>query len=87
MTNTGEDVTEAFNKGAGVALALAQKHHCRFALLKEGSPSCGSLEIHDGTFQGKRIPGAGIATQALRAHGVRVFNEDQIEVLAAALSD
>ena len=85
VAKTGEDVTDAFRKGAGIALALAQRHGCRFALMKEGSPSCGSLEIHDGTFAGNRIPGMGMATEALRAHGVEVFNEDQIDALADRL--
>ncbi len=85
FAETGEDVTDAFEKGAAVALALAQKHGCRFALLKEGSPSCGALQIHDGTFQGNRIAGAGVTTELLRANGVRVFSEDQIDALAAAL--
>ena len=87
FAKTGEDVTDAFLKGAQTAVLLAQKHGCRFALLKEGSPSCGSLEIHDGAFQGRRIAGAGLATEALREQGVRVFNENEIDALAAVIGD
>ena len=31
-------------------LRLADLYHCRAALLKERSPSCGSGQIYDGTF-------------------------------------
>lgn len=85
LAKTGDDVTNAFQKGAEAALALAKRHGCRFALLKESSPSCGSSLIHDGAFQGRKIPGQGVTTELLRAHGVRVFNENEIEALAEAL--
>lgn len=82
---TGEDVTDAFLRGAEAALSLARRHECRFALLKESSPSCGASLIHDGTFQGRKIPGEGVAAAHLRANGIAVFSEDEIEALAAAL--
>jgi uncharacterized protein YbbK (DUF523 family) len=48
------------------------------ALLKEGSPSCGSGLVHDGTFLRWRIPGSGVATALLRRAGIRVFSEGQL---------
>ena len=49
------------------------------ALLKDGSPSCASTAVFDGSFSRARIAGVGVTTALLEAHGVRVFNETQIE--------
>jgi uncharacterized protein YbbK (DUF523 family) len=49
------------------------------AVLKEGSPSCGSTWIYDGTFSGTRIAGEGMTAALLRSRGIRVFSEAQIE--------
>jgi uncharacterized protein YbbK (DUF523 family) len=86
-TKTGEDVTDAFKHGAQAALALAQSRGCRFALLKENSPSCGSSFIGNGSFSGTRIAGAGLTAQLLRQHGIFVFSENEIEALAVALNE
>jgi uncharacterized protein YbbK (DUF523 family) len=82
MANTGIDVTAQFQKGAEAALALCQKHGIRVALLKANSPSCGNMQIYDGSFSGKKIAGQGVTAALLMAHGIRVFNEDQLEELA-----
>ena len=49
--------------------------------MKAKSPSCGSGEIYDGTFSGVLIPGDGTATERLRALGVKVYSEKEIEGL------
>ncbi|MEU9125260.1 DUF523 domain-containing protein [Streptomyces sp. NPDC048506] len=85
LTGTGEDVTEHFVRGAHLALDAARAAGARIALLKESSPSCGSLRIYDGCFTGTRTPGHGVTTALLRRAGVRVFNEDQIRDAAACL--
>ena len=41
IQRAGEDVTDAFKKGAQETLALAQLFGVRIALLKDESPSCG----------------------------------------------
>jgi uncharacterized protein YbbK (DUF523 family) len=66
-------------------VALAKEHGITIALLKDGSPSCGSKEIYDGRFAGSRIAGAGVTAAALRAAGGRVYNEHQIAEADAAL--
>ncbi len=83
---TGADVTAQFLTGAKAALALAQEHNCQFAILTDASPSCGSTHIYDGTFQGKKHPGTGVTTALLRANGVQVFAETEIDVLWSPLS-
>ena len=56
------------------------------AILKEGSPSCGSHYIYDGTFTTTRVPGgSGVTTAALRAAGIRVFSESELDAAAAYL--
>lgn len=76
-----EDNTLFFSKGARRALQLAQDNNIRFAILKSKSPSCGSKLIYDGTFSRTLVPGNGVTTDLLLAHGIEVFSEDQIEDL------
>ena len=73
------DVTEEFNRGAQKALQVCQQHNIKLAILTESSPSCGSSYIHDGQFDGQKIPGEGITTRLLRANNIKVFNQFQIK--------
>ncbi|HEH9404617.1 TPA: DUF523 domain-containing protein [Aeromonas bestiarum] len=86
LTASGLDVTTEFDRGAELALALCQAQGIRFALLKEGSPSCGSGRIYNGRFEGVSVTGEGKTTALLRRHGINVFSEDQLAELASALS-
>lgn len=79
MTCDGQDVTHAFQKGAELALALAQKYQIKLAILKANSPSCGNEQIYDGSFQGRKIEGQGLTAKCLSDSGIQVFNELQIE--------
>ena len=79
VTIDGRDVTDEFYEGAAATLALAKKEDVAFCILKQRSPSCGSLVIHDGTFSGVKIPGQGVATEVLRNAGYMVVGEDQME--------
>ena len=82
VNRAGEDVTEAFRRGAQFALETARREGCRLALLKERSPSCGSGEIYDGSFSGTLIPGDGVAAALLKENGIAVFGESEIERFA-----
>jgi uncharacterized protein YbbK (DUF523 family) len=73
----GNDVSAALIAGAGHALAQAQRMGARVAVLKEGSPSCGSRYIHDGSFTGTKVSEKGVTAALLESSGVRVFSEDQ----------
>ncbi|SDM30494.1 DUF523 domain-containing protein [Nonomuraea jiangxiensis] len=81
----GSDVTAAFLAGARAALAAARSAGARLAVLKEGSPSCGVLSIHDGTFGGRRVAGQGVTTALLELNGIRVFGEDRVAEAAGYL--
>lgn len=82
----GTDVTAPFVDGAHTALALARAHDCRFAILADGSPSCGSSLIDDECFAGRRHAGAGVTTALLRQHGIAVFADTEIDALAARVA-
>ena len=81
VTREGGDVTQAFQRGAAETLALAQRFGCRKALLKERSPSCGGGTIYDGAFTGGLKAGDGLTAQALKAAGVRVYGESELDAL------
>ena len=81
FTAAGEDVTAQFCRGAAETRRLAALFGCRTALLKERSPSCGIGEIYDGFFTGTLRPGDGVTAEALRADGVSVCGESEIESL------
>jgi uncharacterized protein YbbK (DUF523 family) len=83
--DSGADVTALFIAGAQHALERARAEGCRFALLADGSPSCGSTFIYDGEFSGNRHAATGVTTALLEQHGIRVFNESHIADLAAAI--
>ncbi len=87
MTRAGDDVTEYFLDGARQALDRARSCGVRVAILKEGSPSCGSLRIHDGSFGGTKVPGSGVTTALLERHGIAVFAEDAVAAAALRLAD
>ena len=75
----GRDVTEEYRRGAEAALALCIKHGCKAAVLKEKSPSCGCGFVYDGTFSRRLIEGDGVTAEVLKAHGIRVYGESEIE--------
>lgn len=72
MDSEGNDVTEIYVKGAYEALAFCRERGITSVFLKEGSPTCGSQQIYDGTFSGKKIPGVGVATALLIQNGIKV---------------
>lgn len=82
---TGGDVTAAFIAGAERALALARENDCTYALLIDGSPSCGSGQIYDGSFGRKKHPGQGVTAALLRRAGIEVFSHHEVDALAARL--
>ena len=77
----GGDVTAEYEKGARLALELAERRGCRKALLKERSPSCGPGVIYDGTFSHTCVPGDGVAAEALRAAGLFLCGESEADRL------
>lgn len=87
VTAEGRDVSAPYHLGADSALAQVRREGIRLAILKDGSPSCGSTFVYDGTFTGTRTAGEGLTASRLRAAGVRVFDETQIAEAVAWLSE
>ena len=77
FSKSGEDLTEAFERGARSALHLARLFDCRCAILKERSPSCGFGQIYDGSFTGSLRQGDGVTAALLAQNGVRIWGESQ----------
>lgn len=78
VTCNGQDVTKQYEKGAQEILKLAKFYDCKYAILKERSPSCGYGKIYDGTFSKKLIEGNGVTAQLLADNGIRVLGEQDI---------
>lgn len=74
----GDDVTAAYERGAAVAVQLAQATGATRAVLKARSPSCGSSRIYDGTFSRTLRDGEGVTAAALRAAGIDVVSEEDV---------
>ena len=71
---TGKDYTINFIKGASKVLDIAKANKIEKAILKDGSPSCGSTYIKRGR---EKIDGTGITTAALLKAGIPVESEDR----------
>ncbi|MDD3124151.1 MAG: DUF523 domain-containing protein [Candidatus Izemoplasmatales bacterium] len=74
MNQKGEDTTLYFERGKKASLLLLQSEGCTKAILKDGSPSCGTTTISDGTFSKTKIPGEGITCKYLRANGIKIID-------------
>ena len=83
--NDGIDVTTQFVNGAENALELCLNQQIKYAVLAEGSPSCGSSKIYDGTFNGIKIDGSGVTAALLDRNGIKVYSQHTIAKLRSAL--
>jgi uncharacterized protein YbbK (DUF523 family) len=82
MDRNGSDVTLEFVHGAEQALELVRRYGIGVAVLKSRSPSCGTEWIYDGRFGGALVPGDGVTAALLRLHGVEVFSELELALVA-----
>lgn len=83
ITRSGEDVSEAFLKGALEALRMAREEGVVMAILKARSPSCGKDVIYDGTFSSTKVNDSGITCKYLQANGISVFSEEELALAEA----
>jgi uncharacterized protein YbbK (DUF523 family) len=79
VDRNGQDVSAQFIAGAESSLRRARLKNIRIAVLKEGSPSCGTSYSYDGTFTSTRVPYPGVTAALLRQAGIHVFSENQLE--------
>ena len=83
--DTGRDVTNQFIDGAQRTVEYALEQGCVAAVLTDGSPSCGSTYVYDGSFSGATHTGMGVVAQLLTDNGIKVFPETQLEAADAYL--
>ena len=83
----GADVTDAYLQGANLAVQTAQTNGCKHAILTDGSPSCGSTFIYDGSFTGVRSSGSGVTVALLRRAGIQVWSQHQLDDLSKVLKN
>jgi uncharacterized protein YbbK (DUF523 family) len=81
----GRDVTLSFVRGAELCLSLVKRKNIQIAVLKEKSPSCGVHTIYDGSFTETRIPGMGVTAAILHQNGIKVFSENELDLVEAAI--
>ena len=82
LSENGKDVTKNFVDGAEKAFQACRFFGVSIAILKDGSPSCGSRKIYDGSFKGNKIDGLGITARRLIASGIKVYSStDNLEFL------
>ncbi len=77
INKEGENVHEAFTKGAACALQKLEGQEIDLAILQPRSPSCGARQIYDGTFSGTLIAGQGLFAKALTERGYCVLDVDE----------
>ena len=87
INREGADVTSNYQKGAEMALKIAQINDCRIALLKQKSPSCGHGTIYDGTFSSRTVAGEGNSTRLFLENGMECYSDEEIDELIKKLVD
>ena len=79
MNKEKKSVDKEFRKGAEIALKKAIDEQVDMAILQSRSPSCGILQIYDGSFSGKLIDGQGIFAKMLTKSGIKVIDVEDLE--------
>lgn len=78
VTQAGDDVTAAHERGAAAAVTVAAAAGAVRAVLKARSPSCGCHAVYDGSFSRTLTAGEGLTARALREAGVAVESEEDL---------
>ncbi len=79
VNDRGENVDEAFRRGAAFCLQKALDEGIELAVLQPRSPSCGVRQIYDGTFSRKLVEGSGVFAGLLLENGFRVVEPDDLK--------
>jgi len=80
INKEGKDETDEFEQGANKALEVALQNDIEMAIMKSKSPSCGAEQIYDGTFSKTLINSDGMSVALLKANGIKVFTENELEI-------
>ena len=77
-TKDGRNVDSEFRIGADKALKIAIENQVDLVILQSRSPSCGSKQIYDGSFSGKKIEGQGIFAKMLAENGFKILDAENL---------
>lgn len=72
----GRDLTDNLVKGAKETLKIAEAYDVEEAILKAGSPSCGTGEVYRS--KSELVEGDGVTAALLKRNGIRVISEEDI---------
>ncbi len=72
----GQDMTDAFHRGADETMKIADLTQSKLAILKQRSPSCGNRHIHR---NGQLVNGMGVTAARLQQAGLKVLSEDDLD--------
>ena len=72
FTKKGKDITQHMEIWAQETLKIAKLVHCKEAILKARSPSCGAGKVYDGTFSGKLVDGDGVTANLLKKNKIKI---------------
>ncbi len=75
INKEGVNLTKQYNDSAEKAYRICQFLGIKIAILKDGSPACGSRTIHNGKFDGGKVEGLGVTARYLISKGIRVYSE------------
>ena len=81
LDKDGRDHTAEILAGVDVFMKAVKRFKADTVILKTKSPTCGSGRIYDGTFGGKLMSGSGVLAAALEKEGIRVFNENNCDII------
>lgn len=77
FNKVGENVSSNFINGANETLKIIEMYNnIELIILKDGSPSCGSEKIYDGTFSNIKIDGMGCTAKLLKEEGYKLKSEN-----------
>lgn len=72
LDKKGKNYTKIMTAGASTALNIVKKLGIKNAILKRGSPTCGTPYIYDGRFSGNKKTGIGVFAALLKNAGIKI---------------
>ena len=79
LNRAGEDVTEAFHRGASECVRLARLLQADLVILKDKSPSCGVGLRYSGRFDGTLAERDGVTAEQLKEAGIPLISCTEID--------
>lgn len=78
MDRDGNNVDALMRNAVEQAVAQIPVGEIQCAILKSRSPTCGVLQVYDGSFSGRLIPGSGIFAARLKEIGIPTIDSEHL---------